>query len=154
MEKLEDIAVRPATVDDLTICLEFERKDQFGRHTAFDEQILKASISCGSVFLAERGKSVIGYASLNFLYPSRLPLLSWWYVEPTFQGRGVGSLLLRAVDNHLAAWGFDRMLISACRPLEIDRHRAAQLEEIGALRLGPNELEHFFMKPIFAGRSN
>lgn len=154
MQELVDVHVRLATTNEMAVCMAFERKDEFGRHTPLDEPLLAASISSGAVLLAQQGSVFVGCASLNFLYASRIPLLSWWYVDPTYQGKGIGSLLLQAIHDHPAALDFDRMLISACRPLEISRHRAAQLEEIGSLRLGPNEIEHFFVKPIFRRGSN
>ena len=152
MPEREKVIVRHATSNDLAICLAFEREDEFGRHTPLDERLLAAAISSGAVFVAWQGSVAVGYASVNFLYASKLPLLSWWYVNPTCQGKGIGSLLLQAVHDHLAALEFDRLLISACRPAEIARHRAARLEEIGSLRLGPNEIEHFFVKPIQVAR--
>ncbi|WP_176256739.1 GNAT family N-acetyltransferase [Derxia lacustris] len=142
------VAVRAATLNDVQICLAFEEKDEFGRKTKLDEIIVSSSIARESIFLAEQDGNAIGYASLNFLYVSKIPLLTWWYVNPESRGQGTGSLLMHSIENWLASLGFDHLLISACRELEIARHRAAGLEEIGALRLGPGEMEFFFKKSI------
>lgn len=144
----EAIVVRAAEIRDLPVCLFFEQKDEFGRQTKIDEKIVGSNIALGAVFLAEHNGCPVGYASLNFLYASRLPLLSWWYVDDGYRNKGVGSKLLREVEQHLFSLGFDKLLISACRELEIKRHRSAGLEEIGALKLGPSELEYFFAKRL------
>jgi GNAT superfamily N-acetyltransferase len=146
--EVQSVVVRIAEAHDLPVCLSFEEKDEFGRRTKLDEQIVGSNIASGAVFLAEYDGCAVGYASLNFLYASRLPLLSWWYVEDEFRNRGVGSMLLRKIEQTLSTLGFDNLLISACRELEIERHRSAGLEEIGSLKLGPNELEYFFSKPL------
>lgn len=142
------ITVRIATPSDLPVCLNLEKKDEFGRHTALDEKILLGQIAAGAVFLAEHLGDPVGYASLNFLYASKTPLLSWWYVEDRYRNQGVGSMLLKEIERYLSSLGFDRFLISACRTLEIERHRAAGLEEIGILKLSANEVEYFFAKSL------
>jgi len=147
-------AVRLATPTDLGVCVEFELLDEFGCLTKLDSQIIEANINVGGVFLAERRKKIVGYASLNFLYASRTPLLSWWYVVPEHRGCGIGGLLLCAVDQYLTGLGFDRLLISACREREITRHRAHGLREMGYLDLGDNEHEIFFEKLLNNARGN
>lgn len=144
----ETIVVRAADIRDLPVCLFYEHKDEFGRQTEIDEKIVVSNIAAGAVFLAEYHGHPVGYASLNFLYASRLPLLSWWYVDDSHRNKGIGTRLLRGIEQHLFSLGFDKMLISACRELEIKRHRAAGLEEIGVLNLGPGELEYFFIKSL------
>ncbi len=144
----KEINVRTAEQHDLSVCLLFEQKDEFGRATKLDDKIVGSNIAMGAVFLAEHDGHAVGYASLNFLYVSRLPLLSWWYVEDEYRNRGIGSMLLSKIEQRLFSLGFDRLLISACRELEISRHRAAGLQEIGALNLGVNELEYFFVKTL------
>jgi len=142
------VSVRTATSTDLEVCLKFEEKDEFGRMTKLDKQIISSSIACGGIFLAEQSGNAIGYASLNFLYASRIPLLSWWYVNAESRGHGIGSMLMRSIEDQLSSLGFDRLLISACRELEISRPRAAGLQEIGSLELGHGEVELFFTKPL------
>lgn len=146
MSETIDTVVRPARQPDLKLCLQFEHQDEFGRRTPIDEKIVSASIDVGGIFIAEQHGVAVGYASLNFLYASRKPLLSWWYVAAEHRHQGVGSKLLHALETHLRALGFTELLISACREKEIDRHRSAGLREIGALNLGANEAEHFFIK--------
>jgi GNAT superfamily N-acetyltransferase len=140
----EIAAVRLASPEDLPLCIAFERLDEFGRVTDLDGLVVEANIRTGGVFLAECQREVIGYASLNFLYASRTPLLSWWYVDPAYRGKGIGSLLFSAVQLHLADLGFARLLVSACRAQEIARHRAHGLRETGYLDLGGKEQEVFF----------
>lgn len=145
---MQQIAIRQAVLDDLPACLAFERLDEFGRVTQIDEQVITANIGMGSVFLAKQDCIPVGYASLSFLYASRIPLFSWWYVKPEFRGRGVGAMLFSAVEHYLESLGFNQLLVSACREVEIARHRAAGLHEIGVLDLGVNEVEHFFVKAL------
>ena len=144
----EIIHVREAVRSDWETCLFFERLDEYGRNTVVDESIIKSHISMGAIFLAECDDCAIGYASLNFLYASRTPLLSWWYVDPAYRGKGVGSLLLREVERHLTEIGMQKYLISACREIEINRHRISGLPEVGFIQLAENEFEIFFMKVI------
>jgi GNAT superfamily N-acetyltransferase len=148
MQSKEDIVVRLATNNDLTTCLWFESLDEFGSQTALDKEFMQASLLCGAVFLAEDQGNPVGYAALNFLYASKRPLLSWWFVAVPYRNRGVGSLLRKAVKARLQSLGFRELLISACRPQEIARHRNAGLREVGFLNLGTNETEYFFVEPI------
>jgi GNAT superfamily N-acetyltransferase len=145
---MHQLVIRQAILDDLHVCLAFERLDQFGRVTRIDEQVIKSNIDIGSVFLAEHSGTPVGYASLNFLYASRIPLFSWWYVKPDFRGLGIGSMLLSEVEHYLESLGFDQLLVSECREIEIARHRSAGLREIGSLDLGVNEVEYFFVKAL------
>ena len=152
MHSQEETVVRLATADDLAICLFFESLDEFGRQTQMDRQIMEANLHCKAVFLAEQRARPVGYASLNFLYASKWPLLSWWFVDPHHRNMGIGSLLRQAIKGRLRALGFTELLISACRPQEVARHRGAGLREIGVLNLGADEAEYFFVEPLLTGR--
>ncbi|MBJ9698588.1 GNAT family N-acetyltransferase [Burkholderia cenocepacia] len=143
-----ETSIRLAEPSDLAMCVSLERLDEFGRTTELDAPIIEACIRVGGILLAEQRGRIVGYASLNFLYASRMPLLSWWYVAPEHRGRGLGSLLLCAVEQHLMKQGFERFFISACREIEINRHRKHNLREIGCLDLGDNEKEVFFEKKL------
>ncbi|RQR47265.1 GNAT family N-acetyltransferase [Burkholderia sp. Bp9126] len=136
--------IRQALSTELSSCLDFESLDEYGRSTPLDAGLVAANILCGGIFIATVGDDRIGYASLNFLYTSRTPMLSWWYVKPEYRGHGVGSRLLQEVSNYLRSHGFRRFLISCCRPLEIARHEARGLKRVGYLDLGGSEQEVVF----------
>jgi GNAT superfamily N-acetyltransferase len=143
------VTVRQAQLTDAQTCLSFERKDEFGTETKIDDIFIKAQISIGASFIAECNGAAVGYASLNFLYAARKPMLSWWYVEEAYRKSGIGTKLLAEVERYLCSLGFKTLLISACRANEVARHRAAGLKELGMIHLGENENEYFFAKEIF-----
>jgi aminoglycoside 6'-N-acetyltransferase I len=70
------------------------------------------------VLLAEEGEDVLGFAEVSIrshaegCRPGRIAYLEGWYVAPAARGRGIGALLVRAVE----AWG----RAQGCRELASD----------------------------------
>ena len=116
------ILLREATLDDLSILLEFEKKlIEYERNftpnlkkTDFNYYNLKSYILNPevSVVVAEEKNKLIasGYALIrdNKLYkiPDKLIFLGFMYVVPEFRGKGINKKIL----DYLIAWGKNKGL--------------------------------------------
>jgi ribosomal protein S18 acetylase RimI-like enzyme len=113
---------------------------------------------CGYSFLfAEQGAEVVGYAAWG-----RTPLtqrtfdLYWIAVAPAAQGRGVGSALLRVVEQAVAARGGGNLIIeTSSRPVYVRTrrfYREAGYRQVARLRdfYAPGDHKVMFCKVIAA----
>lgn len=89
-----------------------------------------------------------GYVRTDFVWASRMPFTTWWYVDPKERIAGVGSALLLKTRQALAKAGFDRWLISSCRPNIIEHFEHTCWAEIGTIQLSAAEKEVWFEKDI------
>jgi GNAT superfamily N-acetyltransferase len=143
------IQFRKPTLDDIDLCLALEMKDIYGRATAIDKPHMRAAINGSLILLAEDADAqAIGYVRTDFLWASRMPFTTWWYVDPEAREHGVGTRLLAATRRALEKAGFDRWLISSCRPEIIDIFERTGWQHMGQLRLSDVEQEHWFVQDL------
>jgi ribosomal protein S18 acetylase RimI-like enzyme len=127
-------------------------------------ELLEARLSqgrkCGYSFLfAEQGAKLVGYAAWG-----RTPLtqrtfdLYWIAVAPAAQGRGVGSALLRAVEQVVAKRGGGNLIIeTSSRPVYVRTrrfYREAGYRQVARLRdfYAPGDHKVMFCKVLAASK--
>lgn len=97
--KKRNTIIRPATVDDLEAILDIEqrafRKDRFGKR----QYVYLLTKANSTVLLLKTGKSVIGNAVMIWRRNSKTGRLYNIAVDPGFQGRGMGAILLEACEE-------------------------------------------------------
>lgn len=71
------------------------------------------------VFIAEVEKQIVGFLELDYrkyaagCASSPVPCIEGWYVEPAFQGRGIGRALVGAAEARARAEGYTEMASDA-----------------------------------------
>ena len=117
--------------------------------TAFPQrrggEFLIGLIQSASAYIALIDDEAVGYARVDYIWPERVPLLSWLYVDENNRGRGIGDLLRKHVFETIKGQGYEAILRSACteRP-----HMVKALQEecapAGSLTFLNGTVEHFF----------
>ena len=90
------------------------------------------------VFVAEVEERIVGFLELDFrpyapaCSSSPVPFIEGWYVEPSWQGRGIGRALVEAAEGRARKMGYTEIASDA----EMDNadgiaaHRAVGFEEV------------------------
>lgn len=138
------ITIRSATQEDLIECLHFEKFDKQSRQTPFDATLMLAAISTGWVYLATHKSKVVGYLRIDFIWPTKEPLLVWMASDPDFLHQGINAALFKTVIARLKAHGFSHLLTSACRENIIALYKERGYPKIGSLTLEQQNQEVFF----------
>lgn len=144
---MENLTVRYATHDDLDIVIKFDAMDDksfFKLKT--DPQVYEALILQKSILLAFVGEEAIASLRWDFIWPERVPLLSWLYVVEEYRNRRIGEKLLFVARRNIREMGYDRVLLSACdeRPEMIAMMRNNRMEEAGQIKFPDGSNEIFF----------
>ncbi|MBI5635413.1 GNAT family N-acetyltransferase [Candidatus Micrarchaeota archaeon] len=95
----------------------------------------------GAIFVAVEGQSVVGTARLDFIKQK----IYGMFVDPSFQGRGVGALLLDAVEKLAAKKGFKQVVLSSTIPA------ARFYEKRGFKRIDENPANKAFDRIVVSG---
>lgn len=98
------IVMRFASQSDLELCFAFDHSDR--------QDIIENKIDMHEIILAERCGEIIGYLKLEYIW-SKLPYISLIVLNPEFQGKGIGSLMLNYLIEFLQINGFEALLSSS-----------------------------------------
>lgn len=138
--------IRQVTIDDLDAVLRFDATDD---KTAFSQKkggdFIAGLILSGSAFVAFVDNVPAAYARIDYLWPERVPLLSWLFVVTEHRGTGLADSMRQHVFDHVAKMGYEAMLRSACteRPHMIDALNKTCLPA-GSLTFLNGTVEQFF----------
>lgn len=142
----KNLSLRLATLEDLEAVSKFDATDHM---TAFPQKsgddFLIGLINSASAYIALIDDKAVGYARVDYIWPERVPLLSWLYVDENNRGIGVADLLRAYVFDAIKGKGYEAILRSACteRP-----HMVKKLQEkcapAGSLTFLNGTVEHFF----------
>lgn len=149
---MESLIVRFAEKDDLETVMRFDSMDD---HSFFKPppaiNFYESLIHQQSVLLACcDDDKVIASLRWDFLWPERVPLLSWLYVLPEYRNMRIGEKLLFVARRNIRQMGYDRILLSACdeRPEMIAMMRNNRMMEAGSIKFPDGSNEFFFWLPI------
>lgn len=113
--------------------------------------LMQESIEAERIYVAvAEGGSVVGYGLIQFLWGDT-PLLSLLKVLPGYQGTGIGTQLLAAVESKLSSGGYKSLFSSTDKTNELSQkfHIKHGFEKIGEL-----DMDHgveWFLKKQLAG---
>lgn len=137
------VELRRAQREDLAWCRRFDRWTQ-------EERLLR-KIYAGEVLIGSEGPEDLGYVRLGYLWAWH-PFIELIVVDERARGRGVGTAMLRGLEDRLRAEGA-RVLFSSSQanePAPQRWHRRAGFRETGTLH-GANwdgSDEIFFRKEL------
>lgn len=116
------IALRPASLEDLTPCWALRtRAVAYACAAHYDADVLAAWLAAplpervrelvarGGGIVAEKAGRMLGYAVLDAANGE----VEAVFVEPDAHGRGIGALLMEAIDSAARAAGRERLFLSA-----------------------------------------
>ena len=98
-------------------------------------EFMEEAIDKGCIFVAAKDEdSVVGYGLIQFLWGDT-PLLSLLKVLPEYQGTGIGTQLLAAVETKLSGEGHKSLFSSTDKTNELSQrfHAKHGFEKIGEL---------------------
>jgi GNAT superfamily N-acetyltransferase len=118
------IDVRLAAPDDRLKLIELQRRASLaGNEPEVVRQLLERPeiidldeemLANNEVFVAERGKAVVGFATI-VAHEGADAELEGIFVEPAAWRTGVGTALLHAIEREARAWGASRLHVTANR---------------------------------------
>jgi len=138
--------IRQATEADIDLITQFDATDD---KTVFSKKqggpFITALIAAGAAYIAIVDNAPAGYARVDYLWPERVPLLSWLYVKEEFRGTGLANAIREYVFTSVQAKGYEAILRSACteRPHMIDSLKS-QCQPAGSLTFLNGVIEYFF----------
>ncbi|SLK41611.1 acetyltransferase [Mycobacteroides abscessus subsp. abscessus] len=111
-------------------------------HYEQKEEIWKSAITIGNVFVAENEEGkIVGFANggkeRSGQYPGYAGELFAIYILEAYQGKGIGSTLVKNVIKYLKEKGINSMIILALE----DNPACMFYETIGGKRIGIEEIE-------------
>lgn len=143
----EILSIRPASLADVATVAAFDKTDDkafFKQKT--NDAFYDVLIAQQSVLLAYLGDKPVGSMRWDFIWPERLPLLSWLYVLPEHRGSAVAERLFFAALTSIQKQGYDYLLVSACdaRLDIINKLKSEGLMQAGELTFPDGSREVFF----------
>jgi ribosomal protein S18 acetylase RimI-like enzyme len=135
--------IRFAKAEDLAICAGLD-------HEA-SQSVLRSKIGSHEVILAIAGKEIVGYLRLDYFW-TRIPYVGQITVAEELRGGGVGTRMLKFLEDHLRKNGHTLLLSSsqANEPRAQHWHRSRGFVACGMIS-GLNEGgigEVFFLKHL------
>ncbi len=138
--------IRQANKADIDIVTEFDATDEktvFGKKKG--GSFISGLIETESAYIALVDNIPVGYARVDFIWPERVPLLSWLYIKEELRGKGLGNKIREYVFNSIQAKGYEAILRSACteRPHMIESLKST-CQPAGSLTFLNGVVEYFF----------
>jgi GNAT superfamily N-acetyltransferase len=122
------------------------REQLLERPELIDEAIPEEMIAGNQVFVAHRGEHIVGFATI-VTHEGNDAELEGLFVEPAEWRKGIGTVLVRAIEREAQSWGANRLHVIANRNVR-GFYEAAGFEVVGEQKtlLGPIAL--LMVKPV------
>jgi ribosomal protein S18 acetylase RimI-like enzyme len=116
------------------------------RHIAAD--LMRAKVASRQVYVAESNGQIVGWARYG-LFWDNLPFLNMIYILDNYRGRGIGSALMSAWEQDMAAQGH-RMVLTSTQSDEDAQHfyRRLGYRDCGVLVLPGEAGELMLLKEL------
>lgn len=144
------ITVRLATSQDLDAVIAAKKKVTPAEPLYTEvEQVIAENIQAERLYVAEtENGEVAGFGMFHIIWGDTA-MLALLKVDPDHQGQGVGSQILKAVQDDVASRGYENLLSSTEKINELSQkfHAKSGFEEIGELDM-PHGVEYFYKKQL------